>query len=256
VKNNWAKFSFRGLSSRTLRNFICLSLLSSLVSCSWISNKRSLFGDDDEVSANEQRSATLQTVPKAQYEQLEMKYNKLLKSMKSGEVRQVNTMGNLPPEDIVNQLNNATATNDLVETVDVFGNEAFKKKKFIDKRMPVVTSKVTPREIEDQIIKLERAEAFIAKNKFDQALTILKELENSHVKQIKVNAKFQIGELLFIQGEYDLAMQVFEEIIHKDAFSGLVLKVLGRLIVCSEKLKQNKKQQKYYSILHDFFESA
>lgn len=256
MKNNWAKFSFRGFSSRTLRNFIYLSLLSSLVSCSWISNKRSLFGDDDETSENEQRSTTLQTVPKAQYDQLEKKYNMLVASMKSKDTRHEAMKSNLPPEDIVNQLNKAATTNDLVETVDVFGQDSNKLKSSIDKRMPIVSHKVTPREIEDQIIKLERAEAFIAKKKFDQALTLLKELENSHVRQIKVNAKYQIGELLFVQGEYDLAMQVFEEIIRKDAFSGLVLKVLGRLIVCSEKLKQSKKQQKYYSILHDFFESA
>ncbi|OUR96492.1 hypothetical protein A9Q84_09080 [Halobacteriovorax marinus] len=256
MKNNWAKFSFRGFSSRTLRNFIYLSLLSSLVSCSWISNKRSLFGDDEESSANEKRSATLQTVPKAQYDQLERKYNNLLKTAKSKKVVADSPMSNIPPEDIVNQLNNATPTNDLVETVDVFGQMNTTKKKSIDKRMAIVTSKLTPSEIEEQIIKLERAVAFISKNKFDQALTLLKELENSNVRQISVNAKFQIGELLFIQQEYDLAMQVFEEIIHKDAFSGLVLKVLGRLIVCSEKLKQTKKQQRYYSVLHDFFESA
>ena len=51
-------------------------------------------------------------------------------------------------------------------------------------------------------------------------------------------------------------MQVYEEILQKDAFSGLVLKTLGRLVVCSTKLKLKKKEEQYYSVLHDFFEQG
>ena len=65
-----------------------------------------------------------------------------------------------------------------------------------------------------------------------------------------------MGEILFSQGEYDLSLQIFEEILERHAFSGLVIKTLGRLIVCSEKLKLVGKQEKYYSILHDFFEQG
>lgn len=163
----------------------------------------------------------------------------------------------MAPEDIVNQLNQANENSDLVETVDVFGGDPIPKKiNSIDTREVVAQVNVPASEIESQIIKLERAQVLTGQNKFDQSLTILKELENSNVRQVKVRAKYEIGELLFIQGEYDLAMQVFEEIIHREAFSGVVLKVLGRLIVCSDKLKLSKKKQKYYSILHDFFEQA
>jgi tetratricopeptide (TPR) repeat protein len=253
VKSIWTKNSFRGFLSAALRNFLYLSLATSLVSCSWVSNKRSLFGDDEDTSVEEQNSAKLQTVPKAQYDQLQNKYNALVAKMKKAPATK-----QVPPEDLVEELNKAKSTNDLVETVDVFGKDGQinGEPKGIDKRVPVIAANVTPREIEEQIIKLERATALLNQNKFDQSLSILKELESSDVRQIRVRAKFQIGEMLFIQGEYDLSMQVFEEIIHKDAFSGLVLKTLGRLIVCSEKLKLSKKQQKYYSILHDFFESA
>ena len=73
------------------------------------------------------------------------------------------------------------------------------------------------------------------------------------LRQIRVHAKFYIGEILFRQQEYDLAMQVFEEILDKDAFSGIVLKTLGRLVTCSKKLKLKKKKDRYYSMLHDFF---
>ncbi len=265
MKSIWTKNSFGEFSSVALRNFLYLSLATSLVSCSWISNKRSLFGDDEDVSAAEADSAKLQTVPKAQYEQLQNKYNALVDQMKknprgaaAGAGAMAASSGERPPEDLVDELNKAKSNNELVETVDVFGKDGAVRAspKGLDKRVPVIAVNVTPREIEDQIIKLDRAQALLAQNRFDQSLTLLKDLEASNVRQIRVRAKFLIGEMLFTQGEYDLSMQVFEEIIHKDAFSGLVLKTLGRLIVCSEKLKLTKKQQKYYSILHDFFESA
>ena len=104
--------------------------------------------------------------------------------------------------------------------------------------------------------ELREAEGLIERNKFNEGLNKLKAVENSTSRQVRVRAKFLLGEILFKQKEYDLAMQVFEEIISKDAFSGMVLKSLGRLIICCEKLKQEKKQQQYYSILHDFFESG
>lgn len=236
----------------TFRNLLCLASILSMTSCSWISSKRSLFGDETVENEAERRSGKLQSVPKEQYEQLQKKYNELLAKTEKSLPQET-----VAPEDIVNQLSQAKENSDLVETVDVFGSDMSKTKvNSIDKRAIVAPVDVPPSEIESQIVKLERAQVLTAQNKFDQSLTILKSLESSNVRQVKVRAKYEIGELLFIQGEYDLAMQVFEEIIHREAFSGVVLKVLGRLIVCSEKLKLNKKKQKYYSILHDFFEQA
>lgn len=255
MKSISEKFLLKFTSALTLRNVLSLSLVLSLSSCSWISSKRSLFGDDRETK-DEVRSAKLQSVPKEQYEQLQKKYNELLAKTKNLPVQQQEEP-KMAPEDIVNQLNQANENSDLVETVDVFGGDPIPKKiNSIDTREVVAQVNVPASEIESQIIKLERAQVLTGQNKFDQSLTILKELENSNVRQVKVRAKYEIGELLFIQGEYDLAMQVFEEIIHREAFSGVVLKVLGRLIVCSDKLKLSKKKQKYYSILHDFFEQA
>ncbi|WP_372652292.1 hypothetical protein [Halobacteriovorax sp.] len=255
MKSISEKFLLKFTSALTLRNFLSFSLVLTLSSCSWISSKRSLFGDDTNETKDEVRSAKLQTVPKEQYEQLQKKYNELLSKTKELPVQQ--EAPQMAPEDIVNQLNQAKESSDLVETVDVFGKDPIPKKiNSIDTRQVVAAVEVPASEVESQIIKLERAQILTSQNKFDQSLSILKGLENSNVRQIKVRAKYEIGELLFIQGEYDLAMQVFEEIIHREAFSGIVLKVLGRLIVCSDKLKLSKKKQKYYSILHDFFEQA
>jgi predicted negative regulator of RcsB-dependent stress response len=120
-------------------------------------------------------------------------------------------------------------------------------------------SKVVPRSydnmaIENQLVEIRRSLVLIGQNKIDAAMAKLKVLEQSSVPQIKVRSKFLVAELLFRQAEYDLSMQIYEEILTKHAFSGVVLKTLGRLVVCCEKLKLNKKKAQYYSILHDFFE--
>lgn len=122
-----------------------------------------------------------------------------------------------------------------------------------------INSKSTPeqtwrdQQIESQISQLRKAYSFFRQKKFPQALEVLKPLEVASHKQVQVRAKFLIGDILFFQNEFDLSMQVFEEIITRHAFSGVVVEALGRLIVCSEKLQLKQKEEKYYSILHDFF---
>ena len=108
--------------------------------------------------------------------------------------------------------------------------------------------------IEQQIALLREIEKQIEQKQFTEALDQIKQLESSPVRQVVVRAKYLQGEALFHQEEFDLAMQVYEEIITKHAFSGLVLSALRRLIVCSEKLNLEEKRKKYHSILHDFFE--
>lgn len=110
-------------------------------------------------------------------------------------------------------------------------------------------------EVEKEIDTLRRANMLIGKNRFNEALSKLRTIEKSKSKQIQIRAKFLMGDILFKQNEYDLAMQIFEEIITKDSFSGVVLKTLGRLIACSNKLQLKQKEEQYSSILYDFFES-
>ena len=79
--------------------------------------------------------------------------------------------------------------------------------------------------------------------------------KNTGDAQVRVRAKYFIGEILFIQEEYDLAMQVFEEIINQHAFSAVIIKSLDRLVECSKKLGLSKKERRYFSILKDIFNS-
>jgi len=235
------------------RKQLCIALLSliALNGCSWIQSRQSLFGDEEETAAAEQAPTS---VPKDQYDQLLQKYEALQTRVQTLEATTPDmaapaTLENDPAasQEILGALQNANS-GELAETVDVFsGNTAA--------QTMVASDNYENVDVESQIRNLQTADGLVAQNKFDEALNLLKSLEKSPVRQVRVRARYLVGESLFKQGDFDLSMQVFEEIIQKEAFSGMVLKALGRLIGCSEKLKLDKKKEQYYSLLHDFFES-
>lgn len=222
-----------------------------------------------------EKNAEVQNVPKEQYDELAKKYQDLLLASKSQpkvedaapEVKQtltnsettqlkpeISAVTNLDAAELVNNLDKAIK--DASPTVGVNAlEETAKKGPPVPNSMGVQQVNHSD-DIEEQIIQLREASTLVKVNKFENALAILKDLELSKEKQIVVRSKMMLGDLLFQQGEYDLAMQAYEDIIKNYAFSGMVVKALGKLIVCSEKLKQPEKQAKYYSLLHDFFEAV
>jgi TolA-binding protein len=200
-------------------------------------------------------------VSSEQHELLKQKYDELAKRYSLLQQELESTEGASPS--ILQDLNNNTQDqnkikgDDLAETVDVFASQQRKRedKKSLNSSTPRISSEnIDPDLIEEQIHILRKIEGLVNQNKFNNALNEIKKIEDSAIRQISVRAKFFLGEVLFAQEQYDLAMQVYEEIIKEDAFSGVVIKSLGRLIVCSESLKLDKKRDAYYSILHDFFE--
>lgn len=258
VKTIYSKFFS---SSLVITSFIVVSLTS----CSLIDSKRSLLGDDkNTVRADETAE---KTVPRDQFDELTRKYEALLKekriedSKRSHANELMNKVESKPiiDSDIVAQeISKVKPEAELGGTVDVFNQREGKSSPTVQVSSVQLSdsSRYDSNLVETQITQIRKAEALVAQNKFDAALTTIKNLEKSPLKQIVVRAKFLLGEILFKQGEYDLSMQIFEEVVNKYAFSGLVIKTLGRLIVCSEKLKLAGKQEKYYSILHDFFEQG
>lgn len=253
--------------SRILRLSLILFCLFSLSSCSWFSTKESLFGDEGQ-----------QTVPKEEFDRLLQKYE-ALKKHKTLEEASINASQEMTDlnaiekdsEEIVRRLKRVNSNNRPPREATVSPIASTPRAKQPRAQRPSITqSSQAPIEIkaqvrssdypselvEEHIKKVRQAESFVVQNKFSEALKLIKELEVSPVRQISVRAKFLLGETFFRQGEYDLAMQVYEEILKKHSFSGLVIKSLGRLIVCSEKLNIPQKKEKYYSILHDFFEQG
>jgi tetratricopeptide (TPR) repeat protein len=259
---------------RALFSFLILIFALSTSSCSLMSRRQ----DVSHASSN-------QTVPKEQYDELARKYQELLAQSKNQNLNsqatkpvetevattvasattaekqlkpQVPTTTSIDPSELVNSIDKAIPDVAKIDSVDALNPETKQDKKDgppVPTSMGVQSVNNTD-DVDDQIIRLREVQELIKVNKFENALTILKELENSKERQIVVRAKMMLGDLLFNQGEFDLASQVYEEIIKKYAFSGYVLKSLGKLVACSEKLKQPEKQAKYYSLLHDFFEAG
>ncbi len=69
----------------------------------------------------------------------------------------------------------------------------------------------------------ERPVALKENGKSDESLKIFQYLERSSTEQIRVRSRAQIGQIYMEKGQYDLALQVWEKIIHNDAFSSKVL---------------------------------
>lgn len=285
MKRNFA----RRYTKTSLAIVSAILFSSTLTSCSSLWSHR----ENAPLKAVDNNNRTA-SVPREQYEELARKYQELLNQSKGNlkkeeevqtapvvkvgdaKVQEVKTgdeqikpetpSTSLDPSELVSHIDQAIPDQKpVVEGVDVIGGqpasqatpkaEAAKNNPPIPDSMGVQHVNATD-DIDDQIVKLREAQDLVKVNKFENALTILKDLENSKEKQIVVRAKMMLGDLLFGQGEFDLAMQVYEEVVKKYAFSGSVLKALGRLVACSEKLKLPEKQAKYYSLLHDFFEAA
>ncbi|TDP55191.1 hypothetical protein C8D79_0234 [Bacteriovorax stolpii] len=256
-------------ASKAINSGLLLCSTLFLTSCSslWLHRDQTV-----DSALNDGVQSQSSTVPKEQYDELARKYNDLLnqsKNLKSQEVAAAQPAANpneqkkpeiaestvLDPSELVNKIDHAIPDAPNLDGVDALAAVKEEKGPALPTSMGVKTVNNTD-EIDDQISRLREVQELVKVNKFEQALIILKELEASKEKQIVVRAKMMLGDLLFAQGEFDLASQVYEEIIGKYAFSGFVIKALGKLVVCSEKLKQPEKQAKYYSLLHDFFEAT
>jgi hypothetical protein len=218
-----------------------LGMLICTSSCSWYKNvERSLVDDGNKDSKNSQ------SVPRRQYDQLLIKYEEL--SKKYEELKENPNSGK---PSLVDDLNNAQgenfATTNDIETVDLFAgkNDQASEKK---------SAAIIPADLENQL-SLYRKAMSMKNSKPSEATKIFQQLESQAAPIIKVRAKLQMGELLFQQGQYDLSLQVFEDIITKHSHSGIVLQALKNAVECADKLGTQEKKEQYASMLNDIFES-
>ena len=162
---------------------------------------------------------------------------------------------------------------ELIQTVNVFSDENKFGKGAVPQPIGVKEVKPSPKAksdikfitnlsdedvkiLENDILELRKAQAFLEQGERREGMRILTNLQQSSYRQVQVRAQFLIGENFFNQKEFDLALQAYEEIIHRSAFSGLVIRALGRLVTCAEKLGIDNKKDQYYSMLNDFFEGV
>ena len=215
-----------------------LPILALIVlnSCSWYRDiERSLVADDEKKSKNSR------AVSRQQYDQLLVKYEELSKkyeTLKEGPNKQPSLVDELQKTSGENFANNSSNA----ETVDAFPNQV------------VISTDDVPSDIESQLTLYRKAVSMKGSNA-GEATKIFQQLETAGVPAIKVRSKLQIGELLFAKGQHDLALQVFEDIINKNAHSGIVLDALKLAVVCTDKLGIQDKKDQYASMINDVFEA-
>ncbi len=228
-----------------LRPIIIPALASLLLfssSCSWYRDvQRSLVEDDTGKTERKKRPVT-----RDQYDQLLVKYEELTKKY---EALKENPNGGQPS--LVDDLQNSQAQNFSntangldTETVDLF-------------QTPAVTAgknSMAPTDLGSQL-NLFRKGLTTKSNNPSEAIKIFQQLETGTEPAVAARAKFQVGELMFSKQQYDVALQVFEDIIATHAHSGAVLDALKFAVVCSEKLGLKAKKDQYSSMLNDVFES-
>jgi hypothetical protein len=221
---------------------VCMGLFTG---CSYLKSWREPLeesGDTPAAKEKPSQAGVPSTVSKKQYDELLAKYSELqakyvyLEKTKAGP-RSSNSKSDMMAE--------------LVETVDVF-SDSKESKELVDYASKDTSSEPVS-QIQKDVTDLQMAIEKFGSNDFDTAINLLKRLENSKIGQVSVRAKLYIGKMLMKQKEFDLALQVFEEIIMTQAFSGVVIESLESLVLCSRELGLEKKFRQYKSLLTDVF---
>lgn len=248
----------------SFQNLIRLLILSTIVSCSWIDKQaQSLFGFDENAptqdGAAKRPPRRAEYVPKDQYDALMTKYKELLDKKQSSSDREVMPNRNMSDQmikeldDVKSAPKNAPV---IQQTVDIFADDkkvAPRIETNVAASAPVISRELDYQTASRLVQKYQEGVELVGKGQTDQALKIFQELERSPMEQIRVRAKYQIAEMLFAQKEYDMAMQVYEDILQTHAFSGVVIKALKKLVICSKELNLNDKANTYNSFLVDIF---
>jgi hypothetical protein len=209
--------------------------LMALNSCSWYRDvERSLVEGDEKKSSK--------AVPRTQYDNLLVKYEELSKKYELLKENRSKDQPSLKDEIQQTSSENFSNTSSNVETVDAFSNQ------------PVAEVANVSSDVDSQLSLYKKA-VNLKSSASGDATKIFQQLETQGIPEVKVRSKLQIGEMLYEKGQYDLALQVFEDIINKYAYSGVVLESLKYAQICSEKLGLQNKKDQYSSMINDVFEA-
>lgn len=210
------------------------------VSCSSFveSTRKSLLGDE---TPRKSVKKEVKWVSKGQYDDLMVKYKTLNDKYERLKEQGLNNKSGF---DQITELSKSKSKS--TETVDVFGDNGLSSK------LKSTRSSV-PSSIEEEVSYYKKAVVLKSNGKNDEALKLFQFLENSTVAQLKVRSKLHIGDIYFSKNQYDLALQVYEDIIRNHAFSSSVLGALKHAVVCSTELGLSDKKAQYESLLKDVF---
>lgn len=222
-------------------SLIAFASLLFVSSCAWYKDlERSLVADDEK----QQQKRSNRPVPREQYDQLLVKYEELSKKYEQLKEKPANSQDSLVDELQKTQSENFANASSNVETVNVFDE----KEK--DAGAPISV----PADVESQLSLYRRGLALKNSN-VGEATKIFQQLETHGISPVKSRAKYQIGDMLMTKTQYDLALQVFEDIIGKNADSGVVIDALRGAVIAADKLGIKNKKDQYASMLNDVFGS-
>lgn len=228
------------ISRKTLLTTIVISgvLGTSLMGCSSMveSTRKSLLGDSSPRKNNKE----VKWVSKTQYDELMDKYKHLSSKYENLKDTQIKNRSGFDQIDSMIDPSHDSNT----ETIDVFSKDNKK----------ALVKQTSEKSISTDLDFYNKGLTLLQNKKTDEALKVFQFLQKSQVKQVQVRAKQHIGNIYLNKKQYDLALQVYEGIIHNNSYSGIVIKALEKASICSGHLGLKGKKAQYDSILKDFFE--
>lgn len=114
--------------------------------------------------------------------------------------------------------------------------------------LPKKEEPIKVKNLDDEIALYQKAAILKDNNKIEEAVKIFNTLQSSNQPQIVARAKHALGAIYDSQGQYDLAVQMYKEVIEKYASSGVVLKALKSIVHCFEKLGLKEEKLKYEAL--------
>lgn len=224
----------RFVTEDKLNRNLSLSLLVCLlaISCSsWVKSTRKMINDEE--------NAQKKWVHVNQYNDVVEK-NKILEQ--KIEILE----GQLSPNSrqVVEQDNKRDEM--ITEVVDLSTLTTPEPAKKVVQPAPVVVA--SPKTIEQEVDLYQKAMLLKNNGNLDDAIKILNRLNQAKSKQVLVRVKNQLGHIYQAQEQYDLAVQVYKEVIENYAFSGVVIESLSGIVECYDKLGLSNEKLKYQSL--------
>lgn len=230
-----------------------------ITSCSWLETTTRSSGNGGLLEDNGSRNRRLKKdnpggVSQEQFDALLTKYKAAMaENRQLKEKYEYNRPGNWKDSAPIGQAN----------TVEINGKDFEEKSSDQKIAKPSISNRGVKPVIhtDSGISKNEFRSYGTAKNLFDQrnyseSLKLFQKLENSKNDQIRVRAKFYSGLILFNQKEFDISLQVFEEILEKMAYSSYTLEALEYAYQSSVALNMEQKSIQYKSLLQDVFKKS
>lgn len=223
---------------------VCLFLTSC---SSWVESTHKMIDRDERAQKEPQRK----WVHIGQYNQV-VSQNKELKEKVELLEAQLNKTsaptGDLASEMVHDAGNDPGRDNLITEVVDL-SSITNPQKKIPSKSVAVVPiAPVEPERVEKEVDLYQKAVLLKDNGNFDEAIKIFNQLGQAKSKQILVRVKNQLGHIYQAQGQFDLAIQMFKEVIEKYAFSGVVISALAGIVECYDKMGMPNEKLKYESL--------